>query len=64
MPRHEPERLVQDEAGRVMAKPPSAIGKKKREAAMTRRLERGQKKLAAKQARAANKATNHQEKNT
>ena len=47
-----------------MAKPPSAIGKAKREAAMHRRLERGAKKLAAKQARAATKATTNQEKNT
>lgn len=48
-----------------MAKPPSAIGRAKREAAMQRRLDRGAKKLAAKQARAANKATtNPQEKNT
>jgi hypothetical protein len=39
-----------------MAKPPGAIGKKKREAAKQRRLDRGQKKLAAKQARHAKKA--------
>ena len=34
-----------------MAKPPSAIGRAKREAAFNRRLARGAKKMAAKQAR-------------
>lgn len=34
-----------------MAKPPSAIGKAKKQAALQRRLDRGAKKLAAKHAR-------------
>ena len=38
-----------------MAKPPSAIGRAKKEAAFNRRLERGAKKMAAKQQRAARK---------
>ena len=38
-----------------MAKPPSAIGRAKREAAFQRRLARGAKKMAAKQARIAAK---------
>lgn len=40
-----------------MAKQHGAIKKAKRDAALSRRLARGQKKLAAKQARAATKAT-------
>lgn len=35
-----------------MAKPPSAIGKAKRAAAMQRRLDRGRRKMQAKAARA------------
>jgi hypothetical protein len=41
-----------------MAKPPSAIGKAKKTAAFQRRLERGAKKLAAKQPRASVKQSN------
>lgn len=42
-----------------MAKPNGAIKKRKQEAALNRRLERGAKKLAAKQARA--QAKQHKE---
>ena len=41
-----------------MAKPPGAIGRKKKEAAFNLRLERGAKKMAAKQKRAAEKEKN------
>lgn len=46
-----------------MAKPPQAIGRAKKEAARERILTRGQKKLAAKQARATARANKHKEQN-
>lgn len=62
MPLDVDDRVVLHATGRVMAKPNGAIKKRKQQDALNRRLVRGAKKLAAKQARAQAKTTQKEQK--